>query len=66
LSEWEVASRVRERFGLRIEAEMSRYVLEKLAKPPESLAVIGGDARTGIPRRQMVDPRLLLSSSQDL
>jgi hypothetical protein len=44
-------------FGLRIEPEMSRYVLRQLADRPAgetSFPVMGGDARTGVPVRRFV------------
>lgn len=63
MSESEMASLVRQRYGLRIEPHMSRYVIQKLASPPPELAIIGGDARTGIPVRQLLDLRLLLNNS---
>ena len=49
---------VRDRLRLRIEPEMCKYLLRKAADSNQPLAVIGGDARTGVPRREILDPRL--------
>ena len=54
---------MRDRMGLRIGAEMSRYFLRRARESDRAIAVIGGDARTGIPRRQVVDPQILLSET---
>lgn len=50
---------VRDRLGIRIEPEMCKYVLRRAADSDQPLAVIGGDARTGVPRREILDPRAL-------
>ena len=50
-----------ERLGLRIGPEMSRYVLSRITSGQDSpmplgaIPVMGGDARTGIPVRRIVD-----------
>ncbi|MGD0139945.1 MAG: hypothetical protein ABSD28_13810 [Tepidisphaeraceae bacterium] len=49
---------VRDRLGLCIEPEMCKYLLRKAADSDRPFAVIGGDARTGVPRREILDPRL--------
>ena len=54
------------RLGIRIGPEMAGYVLRRLrageqsAVPIGPVAVMGGDARTGVPVRQFVDPSLLV------
>jgi hypothetical protein len=60
VEESELRSLIRDRLGLRVEPEMSRYVLRRIGESNQPIAVIGSDARTGTPRRQIVDPRLLL------
>ena len=50
---------LRDRFGLRIEPEMGAYLLGKSAESDQLVPVFGSDARTGVPRREIVDVRLL-------
>jgi hypothetical protein len=57
--ESELQSLIRDRIGLRIGTQMSQYVLRKTAESNRPVAIIGDDARTGIPRREMFDPQLL-------
>jgi hypothetical protein len=57
--EADVQAMVRDHLGLRIEPEMSKYILGKSTAVSEPLAVIGADARTGVPRREIIDPRVL-------
>ena len=53
------------RLGLRIDAHTSRYVLEQMAKAPAGpIAVMGGDARTGVAVRRMVDLGDLMENGQ--
>jgi hypothetical protein len=59
VGEAELRRMVRDGLGLRIEPEMGRYLLEKSAESDRPVAVFGSDARTGVPRREMVDVRLL-------
>ena len=48
--------------GLRIEPMMGSYVAQKLrAETAVAFPVMGGDARTGIPERAMIDPREFLA-----
>lgn len=43
-------------YGLRIDPAMGEYVLSNLQSSRSgSLPVIGGDARTGVPTRTMID-----------
>jgi hypothetical protein len=58
MSEAELRRVVRDRFGLRIEPEMSRYLVGRSTDLDQSVAVIGSDARTGVPRREILDLRL--------
>jgi hypothetical protein len=53
VTEAELQASVLKRHGLRIEPQMARYALGRLADWPE-LALIGVDARTGVPRRQII------------
>ena len=50
---------VRERLGLHIGQEMTNYLAAKNAESTQPIPIIGQDARTGIPRRQIIDPQLL-------
>lgn len=59
MDESELRLLIRDRLGLRIEPEMSKYVLRRAGESDQPIAVIGSDARTGMPRRQMVDPNFL-------
>lgn len=58
----EIQQRLLASYGIRVEPEMCRYVirsLEQAGRALRELPVIGGDARTGIPLRVMVDPTRL-------
>lgn len=46
------------RLGLRVEPRMRQYAARQLGQAGP-FPVMGGDARTGVPRRTLVDPRLL-------
>ena len=62
MSEAEVRQRMLEAYGIRVEPEMTRYVLKKLQQAGNALRelpVIGGEARTGIPVRKLIDPSRL-------
>ena len=58
----EIQKRILNRYGIRVEPAMSDYVVRKLAQTarppgkPASFPVMGGDARTGIPVRQLISP----------
>jgi hypothetical protein len=60
MEESELRSRILQRVGLRIGPGMSKYTLRKLAEPDRPVKVIGGDARTGVARTEVIDPRVLL------
>ena len=54
-----IRKRMLESYGIRVEPHMSDYVARRLKQAGDALSsfqVIGGDARTGIPVRTMVDP----------
>jgi hypothetical protein len=55
-----------ERLGIRIEPEMTRYALRQLESGAASFAVMGGDARTGVPVRLLIDPATLREPSRSL
>ena len=59
----QLQERVLRQAGLRIEPEMVAFLANKLASPGNCL-VIGGDARTGVPRRQMVNASALEAGAQ--
>ena len=54
----DVRTRMLAHFGLRIEPAMSGYVLRQLGNTASSsgasFAVMGGDARTGVPVRRVI------------
>ena len=52
----EVRTRMLAQFGIRIEPEMSAYVLRQLenSSASASFPVMGGDARTGVPVRRFI------------
>jgi hypothetical protein len=63
----ELQKKLLERWGLRVEPEMSRYVARRLTRgltqgAPEALAIIGGDSRTGRPIQMLIDPAELSSA----
>lgn len=60
MEESELRLLILNRLGLRVEPRMCRYVLQMAGKSNEPLAVIGGDARTGVPRKEIIEPRMLL------
>ena len=54
----EIRKRMLESYGIRVEPQMSEYVLRRLKQAGDALRelpVIGGEARTGMPVRTMVD-----------
>ena len=56
----EVRNRILTQYGIRVDAEMSAYVLKQLelagkALQNRTVPVMGGHARTGIPIRQFLD-----------
>jgi hypothetical protein len=56
-------------YGLRIGPAMGRYVLEQLARARTGSSVtlfpvIGGDARTGVPRRTIIPAQELLAADR--
>ncbi len=61
MEETELRLLMRDRAGLRIGVEMGKYFLLKAGELKEPVAVIGCDARTGLPRREVVDLRALRS-----
>ena len=61
-----IRKRMLESYGIRVEPQMSEYVLRRLKQAGDALGgggasfhVIGGDARTGMPVRTAVEPALL-------
>jgi hypothetical protein len=56
-------------FGIRIEPQMSQYVLEQLAggsTADASFPIMGGDARTGAPVRRFIRAAAFLDSASDV
>lgn len=63
----ELQKRLLGHYGIWIESQMSGYVLKRLNEntPAASscgIPIIGGNARTGVPVRQIVEARLLAES----
>ncbi len=58
-----------ERFGLRVKPEMGQYVLRQLQRLPagasDAIAVMGGQARTGVAVRQLVTVNELIGALRD-
>jgi hypothetical protein len=48
---------LRNQRNLRVESEMSKYLLRKITDVREPIAIFAIDARTGLPRREMLNPR---------
>jgi hypothetical protein len=62
MTEIELQQRVLEAYGIRVEPEMCRYVMKKLQQAGAALRelpVIGGEAKTGVPTRRLIDPAVL-------
>ncbi len=66
MQESELQRIYRQMLGLRVGPEMARYVLARLRQgtagekiPGESIPVMGGDARTGLPLRREIDADML-------
>jgi len=59
LDEAEIAKALLQNYNIRVEPEMSRYVRRQLDEGAKEFAVIGGDARTGVPLRLIIDPSRL-------
>jgi hypothetical protein len=58
----EIERRMLSAYGVRVEPAMSEYIARRLAAAGAALRelpVIGGDARTGLPTRVVVDPSRL-------
>jgi hypothetical protein len=51
------------RLGLRVEPEMGKYLAGVLVNSREPLALIAGDARTGMALRRVIAPVDILDSS---
>jgi hypothetical protein len=66
MDESNLQQHVLSRLGLRIEPEMSRYLGRKLAGGDGPFTIIGGDARTGIPRREIVQPALFAGAALNI
>ena len=60
----EVRRRILKRYGIRVEPEMGSYALKKLLGKGSTFAVMGGDARTGVAVRLVVDPVKLNPSAE--
>jgi hypothetical protein len=54
---------VRDRLGVRIGTEMSKYLARRLAASSAVIPIMGADARTGAAVKRMIDPQLLIGDS---
>src|SRR5437762_2895915 len=64
MDEAQVRKQLLEHYGIRVDREMSRYVLRRLDEAGSALrelSVMGGDARTGVPVRLLIDPSAIHS-----
>ena len=62
----EIRKRMLDNYGIRVEPHMSEYVLRRLSQAGDALRelpVIGGEARTGMPVRAIVDLTKLQQAS---
>ena len=59
MSQDRLQARVLEQLSLRIGAESAGYLLRHLSHPAQAIALMGGDARTGAPRRLLLAPQQL-------
>jgi hypothetical protein len=56
----EVQRKILAQYGIRVEPEMGDYVARQWALAANApVAVLGADARTGVPVRMEIDPALL-------
>ena len=63
----ELQQRLLNRYRIRVEAEMGQYLLRQIARKNRGaveLPVIGGESRTGMPLRLMINPADLLVSDE--
>ncbi len=51
----DVRATLLDRYGLRAEPAMQAYILDRLAQP-DRFPILAGDARTGLPVRQVIVP----------
>ena len=62
----EIRKRILDHYGIRIDPEMSEYVLRRLQEAGNEIGqpipVMGGDARTGVAIAQTIDPQQLRAS----
>ena len=60
MDEKEIARRLRDNFGIRIEPEMSAYARRQLERPGATeFHVMGAHARTGVPMRTLINVEAL-------
>jgi len=60
----DVRKRILEHYGIRVDPEMSAYALRQLQQAGQALRqasfpIMGGDARTGVAVRRMIDANTL-------
>ena len=60
----QIANRLLQRYQLRVEPHMLEYLSRRLQSPGSGVPVIGGESRTGVPIRLMIDPTQLSSDGE--
>ena len=59
----EIAKRLLQRYQLRVEPHMLDYLSRQLQSRGGEVPIIGGESRTGVPKRLMIDPQQLASDA---
>jgi hypothetical protein len=60
----QVRKRMLDAYGVRVEPQMSEYVIRRMDQDAlASMPIIGGDAKTGVPVRMSIDPAKLAQPS---
>ena len=65
----DVSKRILEQYQIRVDPSMSQYVLKRLEQASAalrnaSIPIMGGQARTGVPVREFIDPSKLLADGE--
>jgi hypothetical protein len=66
MNEKELNQLLRDRFALRVDDETIKYLARKSEGARNPIEFFAADARTGVPRREIVDPANFSSSSSSL
>jgi hypothetical protein len=63
MNESELKQLLRDRLAVRVDDETIRYLLRKRDGAHKPIEFFGADARTGVPRREIFDPRIFSAGS---